>query len=81
MPRIVGEFEDSALLATFGAAGVGVFPAAELMHDKLTSRYEVKRIGACDGVEETFYAIGAEKKVAHPLVQKLLASRVHRAVG
>lgn len=71
-PRIVGEFEDSALLETFGAAGMGVFPAVELMHDELTSRYGVKRIGACEGVAEHFYAIAAHKKLLHPLVQKLL---------
>ena len=39
------------------------------MHDELTERYGVKRVGACDGVDEHFYAIGTEKKVAHPLVQ------------
>ena len=71
-PRVVGEFEDSALLVTFGAAGMGVFPAAELIDQKLTSRYDVKRIGACEGVEEHFFAIGTEKKVLHPFVQKLL---------
>jgi LysR family transcriptional regulator, transcriptional activator of nhaA len=71
-PRVVGEFEDSALLATFGAAGMGVFPAAELIHDKLTSRYDVKRLGPCDGVEEHFFAMGTDKKVLHPLVQRLL---------
>lgn len=74
-PNIVGEFEDSALLATFGAAGVGVFPAAELIHAKLTSRYRVRRIGRCAGVEEQFFAIGSEKKVVHPLVQRLLPRR------
>ena len=74
-PNVVGEFDDSALLATFGAGGLGVFPAAELIHDKLTSRYAVKRIGACAGVEEFFYAIGTEKKVVHPLVQRLLPRR------
>jgi LysR family transcriptional activator of nhaA len=71
-PRIVGEFEDSALLATFGAGGLGVFPAAELVDDKLISRYDLRRVGACDGVDEQFYAIGTEKKVLHPLVQRLL---------
>lgn len=76
IPRIAGEFEDSALLATFGAAGFGVFPAAELIHDKLTSRYDVRRIGMCEGVEERFYAIGTEKKVVHPMVQQLL--QAHR---
>jgi len=71
-PKIVGEFEDSALLKTFGAAGMGVFPAAELVQAELISRYDVKRVGACDGVEEHFFAIGVQKKVRHPLVQKLL---------
>ena len=71
-PNIVGEFEDSALLKTFGAGGMGVFPAADLIHAELIDRYNVKRVGACDDVAEHFYAIGANKKVLHPLVQKLL---------
>ena len=71
-PRVVGEFEDSALLKTFGAAGMGVFPMAELVHEDLMARYGVKRVGACEGVEEHFFAIGAHKKVLHPLVQRLL---------
>ena len=71
-PRIVGEFEDSALLKTFGAAGMGVFAAPELVHDELTSRYGVVRLGTCEGIEEHYFAIAAHKKVLHPLVQKLL---------
>jgi LysR family transcriptional activator of nhaA len=74
-PRIVGEFEDSALLKTFGASGMGVFPAAELVHDELTTRYSVKRVGRCEGVEEVFFAIGTEKKVLHPVVLRLLPGR------
>lgn len=73
-PKIVGEFEDSALLKTFGASGMGVFPAATLAHDQLTQRDDLTRIGPCDGVEEQFFAIGTEKKVQHPLVQRLIAS-------
>ena len=71
-PNVVGEFEDSALLKTFGAAGMGVFPAAELMQADLMTRYNVKRVGTCDGVQEHFFAIGVHKKILHPLVQKLL---------
>jgi LysR family transcriptional activator of nhaA len=71
-PRIVGEFADSALLKTFGAGGMGVFPAAEWAHDDLLAHYAVQRIGPCDGVIEHFFAIGTEKKVHHPLVQRLL---------
>lgn len=71
-PHIVGEFEDSALIKTFGASGMGVFPAAEWVHDDLLAHYAVQRLGPCDGVAEHFYAIGTEKKVQHPLVQRLL---------
>ena len=74
-PNLVGEFEDSALLKTFGAAGMGVFPAAALVHGDLTTRYGVKRVGVCEGVEEHFFAIGAHKKILHPLVQKLLPTQ------
>ncbi len=74
-PHVVGEFEDSALMATFGASGMGAFPMAELIDDKLTSRYDVKRLGPCGGVEEHFYAMGTEKKVLHPLVQRLLPAK------
>lgn len=71
-PRIVGEFEDSALLKTFGASGMGIFPAAEWAHEDLLAHYAVQRLGPCEGVSEHFFAIGTEKKVLHPLVQRLL---------
>ena len=71
-PRIVGEFEDGALLKTFGASGMGVFPAAECVQEDLQAHYAVQRLGPCEGVTEHFYAIGTEKKVHHPLVQRLL---------
>ncbi|MBP6851749.1 MAG: LysR family transcriptional regulator [Rhodoferax sp.] len=74
-PRIVGEFEDSALMTTFGSGGMGVFPMAELLDEKLTNRYDLHLVGPCEGVEEHFYALGTEKKVLHPLVQRLLPPR------
>jgi LysR family transcriptional activator of nhaA len=71
-PRVVGEFEDSALLKTFGASGMGLFPVAEWAHDDLLAHYAVQRLGPCEGITEHFFAIGTEKKVHHPLVQRLL---------
>jgi len=71
-PRVVGEFADSALLKTFGASGMGAFPAAEWVHDDLLAYYAVERFDSCDGVSEHLFAIGTEKKVHHPLVQRLL---------
>ena len=75
-PRVVGEFEDSALLATFGASGMGVLPAAERMREPLAQGYGLVWIGPCDGVQEHFYAIGTARKVQHPLVQRLLSASV-----
>lgn len=71
-PRIVGEFEDSALLKTFGTSGMGVFPAACLVDEELTGRDQMQRLGNCDGVEELFFAITTEKKVQHRLMGRLL---------
>lgn len=71
-PRVVGEFQDSALMKTFGAGGMGVFPAPELVWQDLAAMYDVQQIGRCVGVEEQFFLIGTEKKVHHPLVQRLL---------
>lgn len=70
--RVVGEFDDSALLKTFGADGMGVFPAAEWVEEDLLAHYAVTRIGLSEGVTEHFFALVADKKVQHPLVQRLL---------
>ena len=71
-PRIVGEIEDSALLETFGSTDLGVFPAALAAQGELQKRSQVKLIGACDGVQEHYYAISTERRVMHPLVQRML---------
>ncbi|MEO9101206.1 MAG: LysR family transcriptional regulator, partial [Burkholderiaceae bacterium] len=74
-PRIAGEIEDSALLETFGATDLGVFPAAMATQEDLLRRSGVKLIGACEGVQEHYYAISTERKVMHPLVQRMLSGK------
>ena len=71
-PRVVGEIEDSALLETFGSTDFGIFPAALAAEDELLKRSQVKLIGACEGVQEHYYAISTERKVMHPLVQQIV---------
>jgi LysR family transcriptional activator of nhaA len=75
-PRIAGEFEDSALLKTFGAGGLGVFPAALIVEEDLLGRYGVQRIGLCEGVTEEFFAITPQKKVEHRLVERITRAAV-----
>jgi LysR family transcriptional activator of nhaA len=77
-PNVVAEFEDSALLATFGAAGMGVFPAPVWLDDELTSRFKFKCLGPCPSIMEEFFAICANRKIAHPLVQRLIDGQKRR---
>jgi LysR family transcriptional activator of nhaA len=71
-PNIIGEFQDSALLKTFAAGGMGVFPAGKLIEKDLKETYGIELIGHCDEVYEYFYAIRSEKKIQHPLVQAII---------
>ncbi|MDD1015737.1 transcriptional activator NhaR [Pseudomonas rubra] len=65
-PRIVGEFDDSALMQAFGQSGSGVFIAPSVIADEVCKQYGVELIGQTDAVIESFYAISVERKVKHP---------------
>jgi len=67
-PRIVGEFEDSALLKVFGADGVGVFVAPTAVEKKVGAQYHVAVIGRADEIRERFYVITAERRIRNPAV-------------
>ncbi len=67
-PRVVGEFEDSALLKVFGQAGEGVFPAPLAIASEVQRQYGVQRIGRVDSIRERFYAISVERRLKHPAV-------------
>jgi len=51
-PHIVGEFEDSALLAVFAARGLGVFPVLRLGADDVGLMRGLRLLGRCDDVKE-----------------------------
>jgi len=67
-PRVVGEFDDSALMKTFGQAGTGVFIAPSPIAAEVEKQYGVVVIGQTDEVREQFYAISVERKISHPAV-------------
>lgn len=67
-PRIVGEFDDSALMKAFGRAGTGVFIAPTPIAAEIEKQYEVMAIGQAEEVRDHFYAISVERKISHPAV-------------
>jgi LysR family transcriptional activator of nhaA len=70
-PVVVGEFEDSALLKVFGAAGGGMFAAPTAIEKEIRRQYGVETIGRVESVRERFYAISVERKLKHPAVVAL----------
>jgi LysR family transcriptional activator of nhaA len=67
-PRVVGEFDDGALMKSFGREGLGVFMAASVLEEEIVSQYGVACIGRVDDITENFYAISAERRITHPAV-------------
>ena len=67
-PKIAGEFEDRALVKTFGRAGVGVFPAPTAIESEIIDSYGCRPVGRLEEVTERYYAISAERRIKHPAV-------------
>ena len=65
-PRIVGEFDDSALLKAFGQGGAGLFVAPTAITDYVCRQYGVQAVGRIDSVVEQLYAITTERRMQHP---------------
>jgi len=86
-PRIVGEFDDTALMKAFGQAGVGVFPVPAVIADEVLQQYGVEVIGRAEEVVVRYYAISLERRLTHPAVvavslagkQELFAPSTSRA--
>ncbi len=67
-PRIIGEFDDSALMQAFGQSGSGVFIAPSVSAEEVKRQYSVQLLGHTDAVSESFYAISVDRKVKHPAI-------------
>jgi LysR family transcriptional activator of nhaA len=70
-PNVVAEFEDRALMKTFGGAGVGIFTSPTVLEEDVLDKYRVQVIGRADDVKERFYAISAERRIKHPAVSAI----------
>ncbi len=70
-PRIVAEFEDTALLKVFGEKGAGTFAGPTAIADAIAEEFGVVPIGATDEVRESFYAITVHRRLQHPAVVAL----------
>ena len=73
-PDIVGEFEDNALLNTFGRRGLGLFFATAALATDIFEQFGAVLVGPVPQVREQFYAISNERKIKHPAVEAILSA-------
>ncbi|HJV53861.1 MAG TPA: transcriptional activator NhaR [Noviherbaspirillum sp.] len=73
-PDVVGEFDDNALLNTFGRNGAGLFPAPSALAKDVHEQFGAVPVGELAQVREQFYAISNERKIKHPAVEAILAA-------
>jgi len=65
-PRVVGEFDDGALMKAFGRHGDGIFLSPSVVEGETATQYAVQIIGRSDELVEDFYAISVERRITHP---------------
>ncbi len=66
--RVVGEFDDGALMTAFGREGRGVFMSPGILEKETVAQYGVEVIGRSDELVEEFFAVSVERRISHPCV-------------
>ncbi|MYN46925.1 transcriptional activator NhaR [Pseudoduganella sp. FT93W] len=71
-PEIAGEFEDNAMLNTFGRNGMGLFFAPAALEADIKAQFGVVLVGHAPELREQFYAISNARKITHPAIEAIL---------
>lgn len=67
-PRVVGNFDDNALIDAFGQAGAGLFAMPSAIDAEVRRQYRVRLVGRLEPVRQRFYAITVERQLRNPAV-------------
>lgn len=66
--RVVAEADDSALMMTLGAGGIGLFAAPTVVESEVERQHGVRTVGRIADARERFYAVSGDRKLKHPAV-------------
>jgi LysR family transcriptional activator of nhaA len=66
VPRLVGEFQDSALIVAFAERGIGLFFAPETIGRAGLAAHGLRKVGTAGALRERYYAISVERRLQHP---------------
>ena len=70
-PRIVGEFEDSALMKSFSESGTGLFPAPSGLAPEIERQHGVESFGTLKDAEVSYHAVTVERRLEHRGVEAI----------
>lgn len=70
-PRLVGEFYDPALVNILAMRGLGFMTVPTIVAKEAISRFGFRVLGQTEECQQQFYAITAERKLAHPAVMSI----------
>ena len=73
-PRVVAEFDDSALMKEFGAGGAGVFPVMSAVIAEVQNQYRIEPLGHLAGANVRYYVVTTERKLTHPATVSIAKS-------
>ena len=73
-PRVIGEFDDAALMKAFGGEGRGVFMTPAVLEAETAAQYGVRVIGRSAELVEEFHAISTERRITHPCVAAITSA-------
>ncbi|HSA12138.1 MAG TPA: LysR family transcriptional regulator [Candidatus Paceibacterota bacterium] len=79
-PRLVGEFEDAALVYILAGNGLGFMSVPSIVAKEAITRYGFRPIGRTDECQQHYYAITAESKLTHPGVLAITSTARRRLV-
>lgn len=68
-PHVIGKFDDTTLMKSFGKAGTGIFASPVVMAEEIRQQYGAEIIGTARDVLVSYYAISIERRLTHPAVK------------
>lgn len=80
-PFVRGEFDDSALMKSFGQSGEGVFFMPTAIEESICNNFNVLCIGRTNDIKQGYYAISAQRNVKHPAIAAILTAAKDKIFG
>jgi LysR family transcriptional activator of nhaA len=75
-PNVVAEFEDLALMKVMAAEGRGFIAVPTVALKEAVNRYQFRSLGEATDCRVRFYALTAERRIAHPAVALITGKRL-----